>query len=128
MDLADHLELHELPGRYGDLIDDRDWAGLSRIFVDDATFAIPDQVLDGLDAIRDYMRGARHPRTHLMTNVYVDEPDLPPGEVVLRSRLVGMRRDGRIFSGRYRDVVVKTDAGWRVTTRVFTPTPYEEPS
>ena len=129
MDLADHLELHELPGRYGDLIHDRDWEGLSRIFVDDATFAIPDQVLDGLDAIRDYMRGARHPRTHLMTNVYVDEgPDGAAGEVVLRSRLVGMRRDGRIFSGRYRDVVVKTDAGWRVTTRVFTPTPYEAPS
>ena len=56
MELADHLELHELPGRYGDLIDDRDWEGLSRIFVDDATFEIPDQVLDGLDAIREYMR------------------------------------------------------------------------
>ena len=52
LDGADHLELHELPGRYGDLIDDRDWEGLSRIFVDDATFAMPDEVLDGLDAIR----------------------------------------------------------------------------
>ena len=56
------LALHELPGRYGDLIDDRDWDGLSQIFVDDATFEIPDHVLDGLDAIREYMRGARHPR------------------------------------------------------------------
>ncbi|MDE0136306.1 MAG: hypothetical protein OXH86_20635 [Acidimicrobiaceae bacterium] len=25
MDIADRLELHELPGRYGDIIDDRDW-------------------------------------------------------------------------------------------------------
>jgi ketosteroid isomerase-like protein len=124
MDLADRLELQELPGRYGDLIDDRDWEGLSRIFVDDATFAVPDQTMEGLEGIREFMRGARHPRTHLMTNVYVDETD---EGVVQHFRIVGMRRDGRIFSGRYRDVVVKTDDGWRVATRVFTSTPYEDP-
>jgi hypothetical protein len=124
MDLADRLELHELPGRYGDLVDDRDWEGLRRIFVDDATFAIPDQVMEGLDGIRDFMRGARHPRAHLMTNVYVDET---PHGVILRSRFIGMRRDGRMISGRYRDVVVKGEDGWRIVTRVYTPTPYEEP-
>jgi len=123
MELADRLALHELPARYGDLIDDRDWEGLSRIFVDEATFQIPDETLDGLEAIREFMRGARHPRTHLMTNVYLDETD---DGIVQRFRIVGMRRDGRIFSGRYRDVVVKTDAGWRVASRVFTPTPYDE--
>ena len=124
MDLADRLALHELPGRYGDLIDDRDWDGLGQIFVDEATFEIPDEVLDGLEAIREFMRGAKHPRTHLMTNVAVDETD---EGVILRSRLIGMRRDGRFISGRYRDVVVKTDDGWRVMTRVYTPTPYEDP-
>ena len=124
MDLADRLELHELPGRYGDLIDDRDWDGLSRIFVDDATFAVPGQVMEGVDGIRDFMRGARHPRTHLMTNVHVDET---VDGVILNSRLIGMRRDGRFISGRYRDVVVKGEDGWRIVTRVYTPTPYEEP-
>jgi 3-phenylpropionate/cinnamic acid dioxygenase small subunit len=124
LDLADRVALHELPGRYGDLIDDRDWDGLSQIFVDEATFEIPGEVLDGLEAIREFMRGAKHPRTHLMTNVAVDETD---DGVVLRSRLIGMRRDGRFISGRYRDVVVKTDDGWRIVTRVYTPTPYEDP-
>ena len=124
MDPADHLELLELPGRYGDLIDDRDWPGLDRIFVDDATFAVPDHVMRGLDEIRGFMLTARHPRTHLMTNVHVDET---PDGVVVHFRIVGMRRDGRIFSGRYRDVVVRTDAGWRVASRVFTSTPYEDP-
>jgi hypothetical protein len=124
MDLADRLDLHELPGRYGDLIDDRDWEGLSRIFVDDATFEIPGEVMDGLEGIRDFMRGARHPRTHLMTNVYVDET---PEGVIVKFRIVGLRRDGRIMSGRYRDVVVKRADGWRVVTRVYTPTPYDEP-
>lgn len=124
MDIADRLELQELPGRYGDLIDNRDWQGLSRIFVDEATFEIPGEVLDGLEGIREFMRGAKHPRTHLMTNIYVDEE---PDGVIVRFRIVGMRRDGRIMSGRYRDVVVKGDDGWRVVTRVYTPTPYEEP-
>jgi hypothetical protein len=124
MDLGDRLELHELPGRYGDLIDNRDWEGLSRIFVEEATFEIPGEVLEGLEGIREFMRGTRHPRTHLMTNVYVDET---PEGVILRSRIVGMRRDGRIMSGRYRDLVEKRESGWRVVTRVYTATPYEEP-
>jgi 3-phenylpropionate/cinnamic acid dioxygenase small subunit len=125
MNVEDRLALHELPGRYGDLIDDRDWEGLSLIFLDDATFEIPGQVLDGLEEIRAFMRGSNHPRTHAMTNVYADETPGESGRVILSFRIVGMRRDGRIMSGRYRDVVVKTPEGWRVTSRVFTSTPYE---
>jgi hypothetical protein len=124
VDLADRLALHELPGRYGDLIDDRDWDGLSQIFLEDATFEVLGDVLEGLDGIRDFMRGANHPRTHLMTNVYADETS---EGVILRFRIIAMRRDGRIVSGRYRDVVVKTDDGWRVASRVYTTTPYEDP-
>ena len=124
MDLADRLALHELPGRYGDLIDDRDWDGLSQIFLEDATFEVLGDVLEGLDGIRDFMRGANHPRTHLMTNVYADETS---EGVILRFRIIAMRRDGRIVSGRYRDVVVKTHDGWRVASRVYTTTPYEDP-
>ena len=52
MELADRLELQELPARYGDLIDDRDWEGLSRIFVADATFEVPGDTMDGLEGIR----------------------------------------------------------------------------
>ena len=126
MELADHLELLELPGRYGDLIDDRDWDGLSQIFLDDATFEIPGEVLEGLEGIRAFMKQSNHPRMHAMTNVYVDDTPGQPGRAVLRFRIVGMRRDGRIMSGRYRDVVVKTADGWRVASRVFTSTPYEE--
>jgi ketosteroid isomerase-like protein len=122
MDLDDRLALHELPGRYGDLIDDRDWDGLSSIFLDDATFEIPGQVLDGLEGIRAFMRQSNHPRTHAMTNIYADET---PEGVILHFRIIGMRRDGRIMSGRYRDVVVKTADGWRVASRVFTSTPSE---
>jgi SnoaL-like domain len=77
MEPADRLELHELPGRYGDAIDDRNWAGLDRIFTVDATFDLTDlgvPLLEGLPRIRQFMdMEADHPRTHLMTNIYVDE-------------------------------------------------------
>ena len=42
MELADRIELHELPGRYGDAIDDRDWARLGTIFTEDAVFDLTD--------------------------------------------------------------------------------------
>jgi len=35
---ADRVEIHELPGRYGDAIDDRDWTRLDRVFTQDAVF------------------------------------------------------------------------------------------
>ena len=34
--LADRLDLYEIPGRYGDAIDDRNWENLRRIFTPDA--------------------------------------------------------------------------------------------
>ncbi len=131
MELDDRVELHELPGRYGDLIDERDWIGLDRIFCEEATFQVSDFVMEGLDAIRAYMDNPlrRHPRTHLMANIYVDEPaDAQPGEAAMRFRLIGMRPDGKMISVRYRDVVRKEPQGWRVLRRVVEVTPRAEPA
>jgi hypothetical protein len=124
VDLEDRQNLYELPARYGDLIDDRDWEGLDRIFCDDATFETPVGVMNGLAGIRAFMTTASHPRTHIMTNIYADET---PEGVVLRFRLIGMQPDGTISSGRYRDHVVKGPNGWRVTNRIYTSTPSQEP-
>lgn len=121
MDTADRIELHELPGRYGDLIDDRDWAGLDRIFTDDATFDLSDlgvPLLRGLPEIRRFMaEDAEHPATHLMTNIYVDET---PNDVRMSFRIVALRKGRSVASASYYDVVIKTAGGWRVKTRVTT--------
>ena len=122
MDLADRLELHELPGRYGDAIDDRDWDGLDAIFTADAVFDLRDlglPVLEGLDEIKRFMdEDADHPRTHMMTNIYVDET--APGVAELRFRIVALLGKGLVGTGSYYDTVVKTAAGWRVQHRVVT--------
>ena len=60
---------------------------------------------------------ADHPRTHLMTNIYVD--DTPSG-VQLRFRIVALLGGGRTGTASYYDDVVKTPLGWRVTHRVVT--------
>jgi SnoaL-like domain len=121
IELADRIELHELPGRYGDAIDDRNWDGLDAIFVPDATFDLTDlglRVLVGLPEIKRFMdREAQHPRTHLMTNIYVD--DTSEG-VKMYFRIVAMLGGGLVGTGSYYDDVVKTAQGWRVKTRVVT--------
>ena len=121
MDLADRLELHELPGRYADAIDDRDWPGLARIFTDDASFDLTDlgaPSLQGLAEIQRFMDvEARHPLTHMMTNIYVDET---PVGAKLYFRLVALIPEHRVTTASYYDDVVKTPDGWRVKDRVVT--------
>ncbi|MBK6582593.1 MAG: nuclear transport factor 2 family protein [Gammaproteobacteria bacterium] len=38
--VEDRLALHELPGVYGDAIDDRNWEALDRVFTEDAVFEV----------------------------------------------------------------------------------------
>jgi SnoaL-like domain len=121
MDLADRIELHELPGRYGDAIDDRDWARLDTIFTEDAVFDLTDlgePRLTGLAEIKRYMdQDAKHPRAHLMTNIYVDET---PEGANLYFRIVALLPERVVGTASYYDDVVKTPAGWRVQHRVLT--------
>ncbi|MDH4147192.1 MAG: nuclear transport factor 2 family protein [Acidimicrobiia bacterium] len=121
MDTADRLELHELPGRYGDAIDDRNWPGLARIFTEDATFDLTDlggPKLAGLAEIQRFMdTEAQHPQTHLMTNIYADET---PEGAKLAFRIVARAKGGVFFTASYYDDVVRTPAGWRVKDRVIT--------
>lgn len=119
LNVADRLEIHELPGRYGDAIDDRDWPALDRVFTQDAVFdltGVGARVCRGLDDIKAFMESeAAHPRTHLMTNVYVD---VDASGVHLRSRIVAMLREGRVGTASYYDTLVRTPEGWRISHRV----------
>ena len=121
MDTADRLELHELPGRYGDAIDDRNWTALSKIFTDDAVFDLTDLGSKRLVGLPDIVRfmdvEAQHPLTHTMTNIYVDET---PSATKLFFRIVALIPERRVTSASYYDDVVKTSDGWRVKHRVVT--------
>ena len=118
IDIADRLELHELPGRYGDAIDDRNWDRLRDIFTDDAVFdltGVGARRLEGIDDIVHFMNiEAAHPKTHMMTNIYVDEHE---ETVTMNFRIVALLGKGLVGTASYYDNVVKTDHGWRVQHR-----------
>lgn len=85
LDLEDRLDLHELAARYGDIIDDRDWQALDRVFTEDAVFEVIDLVcMEGLAEIKRYMHDeGRHPLAHLITNIHVVQD---ADDIRLRSR------------------------------------------
>jgi ketosteroid isomerase-like protein len=122
IDTDDRVALHELAARYGDAIDAGDWEGLAGIFTDDAVFDLSDAGgprIESLDELRKFMSDAPNkPIGHHITNIHVDAP--AGGPVLLRSRVVSVR-EAVTTSGSYVDEVVKTDSGWRIAVRSFTP-------
>ena len=114
----DRLALHEIPGRYGDSIDDRDWDRLRTIFTEDGVFdltGVGSRVCTGIDDIVDFMENeAAHPRTHMMTNVWADATD---DGAELRFRIVALIGGGKSGTASYYDHCVKTADGWRVKHR-----------
>ena len=53
LSIGDRIELHELAGRYGDIVDDRNWPGLDTVFTEEAVFEVVDLVsMEGLGRIR----------------------------------------------------------------------------
>ena len=60
---------------------------------------------------------AKHPRTHLMTNIYVDET---ADGARLYFRIVALLPERVVGTASYYDEVVKTPVGWRVKNRVIT--------
>jgi hypothetical protein len=114
----DRVEIHELPGRYGDAIDDRNWAALDTIFTQDAVFdltGVGSRICNGLDDIKSFMESeAAHPRTHMMTNIYADSDG---DGITLRFRIVALLGKGLMSTASYYDKIVKTADGWRTQHR-----------
>ena len=124
LSIEDKLELHELAGRYGDIIDDKNWPSLATIFTPDAVFEVVNLVtMTGLPEIQTYMaEEGRHPLAHLITNIHVTQ-NHDGIELLSRGIFPISSDDGgaghSVFYGSYYDKVTKTTAGWRISHRVF---------
>ena len=138
MEASDIIEIHQLLGLYGHVVDAKEWDRFAELFEADAvldyTGVRAPRVFSGLEEIRQYFRDANHPSAHHVTNIVVSEV---AGEVRVQSKFFAPYTRSthdplRWFGGDYDDVVVRTPAGWRFHRRVctgrwqFTPGEQEE--
>jgi SnoaL-like domain len=122
IELADRIAIHELLALYGHLIDERRWDELDQVFTPDVIYdatSFGQAVTTSLAELvahwtsEDGMR--RHPLAHHATNVVITEDE--DGSVRVLSKGLGVGGTGKTGSATYRDVVVRTPAGWRLARR-----------
>jgi hypothetical protein len=121
-EVGNRVAINDMLSRYGTVIDNRDWNGLDAIFDDGIVFDMTDisrGVITGLEPLKSYMdTDAVHPAAHIITNIYVES--LTADAARMSSRLLAIQADGSVIVGEYKDSAALTDAGWRITHRVFT--------
>jgi SnoaL-like domain len=112
--------------RYATCLDSRDWCGLDEVFHPDATaqYGVP---VNGrpeiIESIRGFLGGCG-PSQHLLGN-YEIHIDGDRAEAVTKARVihVGARARAGLTPyeaiGVYRDQLVRTSDGWRITHRHF---------
>ncbi len=127
LDGRDLLLIHQLLGRYGHLLDARDWDAFVDLFTADAvvdyTAVRAPKVCRGHAEIIEYFGPANHPPAHHVTNIVADENADAPGPVQVHSKFIvpftqAQHVPVRIYGGDYHDEVVKgADGRWRFSSK-----------
>jgi SnoaL-like domain len=124
MSIEDRLSIHELISLHGHLTDDRQHERLGLLFTDDAAYDVSAHgfgVVQGLEALTELFvqRPGDQPVGHHVTNVVVGLGDGDTARV--RSKGLAVMADGTAGTVTYDDVVVRTEAGWRISRRTVIP-------
>ena len=115
----DRIELHELVARYGNVVDDCDLDALGTVYTDDAELVLVtasgrEVCKHGLGEIGEFLAASNSNNAHILTNITTAVEDAGADEQVILRYRMGAPRGADLFSIDYRDVVVRTDAGWRI--------------
>lgn len=121
----DRIELHELVARYGNVVDACDLDALGTVYTEDATFTLVtasgrEVHQRGLAEIGEFLAASNSTNAHILTNITTA---VEADQVVLRYRMAPPRGADTIFSIDYRDVVLRTAAGWRIADHTITMRP-----
>jgi 3-phenylpropionate/cinnamic acid dioxygenase small subunit len=114
------LDIHRLVSLHGHLADSGEFERFSEVFTDDIVYdleAMGSGTLHGREALRAAAVGTddRSPVGHHVTNIVVAEEH--DGEVRVRSKGIGILKDGRTGSVVYEDRLRSTPEGWRIAYR-----------
>ena len=107
----DAAEVRAVLARYAHVIDTRAWHRLGEVFTPDVAFA----AVTGFDALAARIGSVTPYHPHHTTNTLLGA--LPDGRIRAWSKYVIVRDDGTAGSGDYRDTLVRTADGWRITRR-----------
>lgn len=128
---VDLAELLQLVARYGVYLDRREFDRLHEVFTDDTVFEYPVGVQNGLPAFQAFLdkglKGWAATQHMMHTTLFEDDGEEATGFVhVTAHHAVGSlpapQTQVYTITGTYRDRYVRTDAGWRIKRRQFTPT------
>ncbi len=120
LDPGDRIAIHELLGRYGHLIDARDWPAFAELFTPDAvldyTAVRAPSICRGIEEIVAYFEPANHPSAHHVTNIVVTADGAD--RALVHSKFIApfagpTHTPKRLYGGDYHDVVVRAADGWR---------------
>jgi hypothetical protein len=131
LEVADILAIHGLLNRYGHKLDGRDWTALAELFVEDGVLDFTPlgapYVASGRPAVYGWFTNIGHPLAHHVTNIDIEEVSADGNEATVRSKWLCPQENGTCGGGDYKDIVVRTDTGWRFRERVGLPRPGAEP-
>lgn len=118
----DRLDIQEVVVRYGHVVDDHEWTGFELVFTDDAVVDFSNNGQGGSaglapiigleEIVRQYRDVLTHPLQHAIVNHVIDV--VSDEEVVVRSKALFPIPDHLVWEGVYRDIVVRTERGWRI--------------
>ncbi len=136
---AQQIELERFLYRQAEILDDKRWDDWLALFAEDGRYwmpatesqtdaeFMPSIFYEDLDLMRVRIKRVNHPRAwsqkpphrtmHVVSNVIVEAIDAKTGDATVRSKfhMAEFRRDAlRHFTGKYRHVLKKTPAGYRI--------------
>ena len=123
MNSADYIAISNLMGRYGHIMDECSMAGgswdrLGQIFTSDVEFDVTPlggPLLSSLQELIDAWAVSVHPWGHHVT--YLVIAPLGSDGATCDSKMIIILPDGRASTGIYRDRLVRTPNGWRISHR-----------
>jgi 3-phenylpropionate/cinnamic acid dioxygenase small subunit len=124
LSVEDRLAIHELLALHGHLMDGGELERMGELFLADVVYdlnAVSKGVQVGVGelAASALALGANNPLGHHVTNVVIEEGSGDSARV--RSKYLGVMRDGSVGSGVYEDALRKTAEGWRIAYRKVIP-------
>ncbi|WP_167045528.1 nuclear transport factor 2 family protein [Salinibacterium sp. ZJ454] len=127
----DRAEILELVARYGVYLDRREFDRLHEVFTDDTVFEYPVGLRNGLPEFRAFLnkglKGWAATQHMMHTTLIEDDGEEATGFIHVTAHhavgpLPAPPEQVYTITGTYRDRYVRTDAGWRIRRRSFTPT------